>query len=55
MIPLLLALGVLFGDVILLKNGGKLEGVIVHDQDGEVVVRLKYATVELDRSEIASI
>ncbi len=52
---LLLAIGILCGDVILLKNGGKLEGVIIHDKGDEVVVRLKYATVELDRSEIASI
>lgn len=55
MSALLLAIGILFGDVILLKNGGKLEGVIIHDKGDEVVVRLKYATVELDRSEIASI
>ena len=52
---LLLAIGILLGDVILLKNGGKLEGVIIHDKGDEIVVRLKYATVELDRSEIASI
>ncbi len=52
---LLLAIGILLGDVIVLKNGGKLEGVIIHDKGDEVVVRLKYATVELDRSEIASI
>src|SRR5258706_10655509 len=51
----LLALGILFGDVIILKNGGKLEGVIIHDKGDEVVVRLKYATVELDRSEIQEI
>jgi hypothetical protein len=51
----LLALGILFGDIILLKNGGKLEGVITHDKGDEVVVRLKYATVELDRSEIQEI
>lgn len=55
MSALLLAIGILLGDVILLKNGGRLEGVIVHDQGDEVVVRLKYATVELDRGEIASI
>ncbi len=52
---LLLAIGILFGDVILLKNGGKLEGVIIHDKGDEVVVRLKYATVELDRSEIVDV
>jgi hypothetical protein len=55
MSSLLLAIGLLLGDVITLKNGGKLEGVIIHDKGDEVVVRLKYATVELDRSEIASI
>lgn len=52
---LLLAIGILLGDVIILKNGGKLEGVIIHDKGDEVVIRLKYATVELDRSEISSI
>ncbi|HZE97270.1 MAG TPA: hypothetical protein VE981_09595, partial [Planctomycetota bacterium] len=51
----LLAIGILFGDIILLKNGGRLEGVIIHDKGDEVVVRLKYATVELDRSEIQDI
>jgi hypothetical protein len=55
MSPLLLAIGILCGDVIHLKNGGKLEGVIIHDQDGDVVVRLKYATVELEKGEIESI
>jgi len=55
MSALLLAIGVLFGDIILLKNGGKLEGVIIHDQGDEVSIRLKYATVELDRSEIQEI
>lgn len=55
MSALLLAIGVLCADVIHLKNGGKLEGVVIHDQDGDVVVRLKYATVELDKSEIESI
>jgi hypothetical protein len=42
-------------DTIRLKNGGSLEGVIVKEGDGEVVVRLKYATVTLDRSDIDSI
>jgi hypothetical protein len=55
MSSLLLAIGLLLGDVIVLKNGGKLEGVIIHDKGDEVVVRLKYATVQLDRSEISSI
>jgi hypothetical protein len=55
MTPLLLAIGLLCGDIIHLKNGGTLEGVIVHDKGDEVVVRLKYATVELDRGEIQEI
>jgi len=55
MSALLLSIGLLCGDVIHLKNGGKLEGVIIHDQDGDVVVRLKYATVELEKGEIESI
>ncbi len=42
-------------DVIKLKNGGRLEGVIVREKDDGVVIRLKYATVELDRSEIESV
>src|SRR6185503_12027580 len=42
-------------DTIRLKNGGSLEGVIVKEGDGAVVVRLKYATVTLDRSDIESI
>jgi hypothetical protein len=55
MTALLLAIGLLCGDIIVLKNGGRLEGVITHDKGDEVVVRLKYATVELDRSEIQEI
>jgi len=42
-------------DSIRLKNGGTLDGVIVKDGDGAVVVRLKYATVTLDRGDIDSI
>src|SRR6185295_8509497 len=42
-------------DTIKLKNGGTLEGVIVKEGDGALVVRLKYATVTLDRFEIESI
>ena len=42
-------------DTIKLKNGGSLEGVIVKEGDGAVVVRLKYATVTLDRADIESI
>jgi hypothetical protein len=42
-------------DVIHLENGGTLEGVILKETPASVVVRLKYATVTVDRSEIASI
>jgi hypothetical protein len=42
-------------DTIRLKNGGSLEGVIVKEADGALVVRLKYATVTIDRSDIESI
>lgn len=42
-------------DIINLTNGGKLEGVVVKETDTEVVVRLKYATVTLAKSDIASI
>jgi hypothetical protein len=41
-------------DTIRLKNGGTLEGVVVKEADGAVVVRLKYATVTIDRIEIES-
>src|SRR5262245_45365852 len=47
--------GVGAADTIKLRNGGTLEGVIVKEGDGAVVVRLKYATVTLDRSDIEAI
>jgi hypothetical protein len=47
--------GTVSADTIRLKNGGALEGVVVKEGDGSVVVRLKYATVSIDRSEIESI
>src|SRR5687767_12058850 len=47
--------GAVSADTIKLKNGGSLEGVIVKEGDGAVVVRLKYATVTLDRGDIESI
>jgi hypothetical protein len=47
--------GVVSADTIRLKNGGILEGVILKEGDGAVVVRLKYATVTLDRSDIEAI
>lgn len=42
-------------DVLHLENGGTLEGVILRETPVSVTVRLKYATVTLDRSEILSI
>jgi hypothetical protein len=42
-------------DVLHLENGGTLEGVILKETPASVVVRLKYATVTVDRSEISSI
>jgi hypothetical protein len=55
MAALLCMAGVGAADTIKLKNGGTLEGVIVKEIDGGLVVRLKYATVTLDRSDIDSI
>jgi hypothetical protein len=57
----LAAIGVLalsataWADVIRLKNGGTLEGVVLREAEGSVVVRLKYATVTLDRTDVESI
>ena len=42
-------------DTIRLRNGGTLEGVVVKEGDGAVVVRLKYATVTLELGEIESL
>ncbi len=42
-------------DTIHLSNGGKLEGVILKETETQVVVRLKYATVTLAKSDIDSI
>ena len=47
--------GVVSADTIRLRNGGTLEGVVVKEGDDAVVVRLKYATVTLDRTEIEAI
>ncbi len=44
-----------FADTIHLTNGGKLEGVVLKETDTQVVIRLKYATVTLAKSDIASI
>jgi hypothetical protein len=42
-------------DTIKLQNGSTLEGVILKEESGEVVIRLKYGTVTVNRAEIASI
>jgi hypothetical protein len=42
-------------DTLRLRNGGTLEGVVLRETDGAVVVRLKYATVTIDRAEIETI
>jgi hypothetical protein len=55
LIGVLCLAGSVSADTIHLKNGGALEGVVVKEGDGTVVVRLKYATVSIDRSEIETI
>ncbi|HVR84990.1 MAG TPA: hypothetical protein VMU54_11810 [Planctomycetota bacterium] len=50
-----LVAGTASADVIRLKNGGTLEGVILREAEGSLVVRLKYATVTVDRIDIDSI
>lgn len=47
--------GAASADTIKLKNGGTLDGVILKEADGTVVVRLKYATVTIDRTDIEAI
>lgn len=42
-------------DVVRLKSGGMLEGVVLKETEGSVVVRLKYATVTLDRADVEAI
>ncbi len=44
-----------WADTLKLKNGGTLEGVVLRESDAGVVVRLKYATVTIEKSEIESI
>jgi hypothetical protein len=44
-----------WADVIHLANGGRLEGVVVRETDAHYVIRLKYATVTLPKSDVASI
>ena len=45
----------LFGDVIYLKNGGKVEGIIIEESESEVTVKLGFGEMSLSRSEIDSI
>jgi hypothetical protein len=47
--------GAASADTIKLKNGGTLEGVVLKEGDGAVVVRLKYATVTLDKTDVEAI
>ena len=47
--------GAASADTIRLKNGGTLEGVILKEGDGAVVVRLTSATVTLDKTDIEGI
>lgn len=42
-------------DEVVLTNGGKLEGVIVRETDDSLVIRLRYATVTLERDEVVSV
>jgi len=49
------AIGLTFADTIKLKNGGKLEGVVLQDNGVQIVVRLKYATVTLAKDDVDSI
>jgi hypothetical protein len=44
-----------WADIIKLTNGGTLEGVVVKESADGYVIRLKYATVTLDKSEVASV
>ncbi len=43
------------GDTIKLTNGGTLEGVVLRETETSVVVKLKYGTVTLSKSDVASI
>ena len=45
----------LFGDIIYLKNGGKVEGIIIEESETEVTVKLGFGEMNLYRSEIDSI
>lgn len=42
-------------DIVRLRNGGMLEGVVLRESEATVTLRLKYATVTVDKSEIAGI
>jgi hypothetical protein len=47
--------GLARADTIRLRNGGSLEGVILKDEEGSLVVRVKYATVTISRNDVESI
>jgi hypothetical protein len=55
LIALLALASLASADTLRLRNGGTLEGVVLRETDGAVVVRLKYATVTIDRAEIEAI
>lgn len=42
-------------DTLRLRNGGTLEGVVLRETEGTLVVRLKYATVTIDRADVENI
>lgn len=52
---LLLLASVASADTIRLKNGGTLDGVLLKEADGSIVVRVKYATVTISRDDVESI
>ena len=43
------------GDVVKFKNGGELEGIVLGQSEKAVTLKLSYATVTIDRSDIISI
>ncbi len=51
---LLSSLG-LSADTVRLKNGGTLEGVVLKDVEGSLTIRLKYATVTVDKVDILAV
>jgi hypothetical protein len=55
LLALLLIAAPAAADVVKLRNGGTLEGVVLRESDATVTLRLKYATVTIDKSEIESL